>query len=539
MTATKLAFNQLVGDSISTASLGATGATGVDESATFNTAKDAQRIIVDGPINLITNHTYENTHLLGAGVDSYIEFLKEDEAGVVAGTVYGLSFSSLTDATLIDDLTISNLRMKMPAYTSLSGGTANNHFIIALGNVKGASLDNIYIEQADLAVSVSYGSINVTERGSENVKINNLTAKNIRGMGLQVFNSKRGQFNNITFEGIPTNGGDYAIFHGLRLNALGTFKNEYNIISFACKTFTTCISAQQNSDYNIVTATGDNLFQGIQVHGHNEAVPNGSECKYNTFNMTATNIKDFGVVSGGSYNTFNLDIDGTGSYGIEEQAQSTSTWCSLNNIYNGRVHNATGRCANLTGIGATIDLDLKGVDTVTTAFGLLINGLDVRGKAKIRDCATGARINGNGCVLELDVADCTDGVVIAGDDNIIQVNTTLPVTISGNNNKVYGKSGTVTNSGTGNDILNLNKNTLIGQYFSVTSDVNGYMTITHNSGLSGVFSMLPVGLTDGSYITSYTSDVNSVTGRFFNGNGTVKASSSATVMLTIFSRLDA
>lgn len=511
----------------------------IDYSDNFNATKNAQKTVVTGTTTLITNFTNDDFHIEGSGTDSKIEFLKESETDAQAGLVYGLAFESLTDASLVDDLVIKDLKMSMPAYTSLSGGIANNHFIIALGNIKNAAIDNITIEQADLAVSVSYGSINVTERGSENVKISNLTAKKVRGMGLQLFNSKKGQFSNITFEGEAVSPGSYALFHGLRLNALSTFKNEYNIVSFSCDTFTTCISAQQNSNYNVVTATANNVFQGIQVHGHNESVPQGAECRHNTFNLTATNIEDFGVTSAGADNTFNLDIDGTGNFGIEEPSPNTSTWCSLNNTYNGKIYNATGRCANIGGVGATIDLDLKGKSAIDTDFGLLINGAGVKGRAEIRDCGIGARVNGNDCSLDLVIKDCSDGLIIAGDNNTINLNTTLPVTITGNNNTIAGRSGLVTNSGAGNDIFNLNKNYLAGQYFSVASDSNGYMTITHNGNVSGVFSMLPIGLTDGSYITSYSSTANSVTGRFFQANGSPKTNSSATVILSIFSRLDA
>ena len=462
-------------------------------------------------------------------------FAVEDDADVLAGRVQGIVFSSEgSDANRIYGATLKNAVFEMPYYAVMGGGTADNHFVINIANTSDVLIENIRVENSDLCLNVGYGAIALTDRGSLNTIVNNFVGTEIKGMGTQIFCSKYGNFRNLNFQGVSTK----ADFHGVRLTAYNFFHNQFNNIQAVVKNFTNALSIQQYSNNNTIDIVADTVTNGVHIHGHNEDVQNGAESAFNMIKFNGKNISGKGIYNGGSYNKFDFIIDSTGSYGVHEQSQSTSTWLSTNNTYIGKIINAADRGMFLQGKNATIDVEIEGISTASTNYGLVVDGSGVTGKAVIKNCGTGASIIGNNNTLYLTIKDCTNGITISGNNNTIYIDTDLSVNISGYNNKIVGTYGTRSVTGSGNDTVSLGKNYFNKQFFNLTSDSNGYVTLTHNFSAAAIFNAEVFG-NNGYYLQPYAQTATTVTCRLFDSSGVRVANATGlTVMLSMAIRLD-
>jgi hypothetical protein len=392
-----------------------------------------------------------------------------------------LAFNPQGTGNQINGLRVVGLRLKQKQSPNLAAGLLDDFSAIKIKGSNHGHFENLDVSDSDVGFSIQFGDSNLGDRQNYNNNAIGIFGSNMRGMGFECFGSQGGSFTGFHFAG--DNGvGAPGLFHALRVHAFSFAQNIGNLYQVYGENFATAASFQQYGHGNTAFITGKNCTRGIEVHGFDEAVPTAALHYNETIYLDFEN-GTYGIYDGGGINNtfyFNLRNCGTaaGTNGsIRALAYASG---ATGNTYSGTVAAGNGRLAWISNERSKLNLDLIGVNTTASVFGLLLDGNYATGRVLVRNCSVGAQISGSNNNLKLDIDDCTTALTISGNNNIITCNVDGNVTITGNNNILLGQvTGTITNSGTGNNLSGLNPKS---GTFTGTTDASGFVTFTHNLG---------------------------------------------------------
>ena len=507
------------------AKYGSTGNGTTDDTSAVEAALTTGAKVAATGVNKVDPLVRTNaSHLIGDGTL---------ETASISNTV--LSFRDDGTNPILNPI-VDGLTFDQPHDPLMSGGTNNNHHCLKFYAANNARARNLVFNDLDLCLGVEYGSVTLSDRACYFCHIENIKGEDVYGMGVQIFGSKYGTFKNIRMQGTDGAGGR-AMFSGVRLTAFNFAANEANIIDATVNRFTQGVTIQSNSHNNIINAIISDCTNGVEVHGAAESKAFLDASKGNQ--ITAI-IRDctYGLYDGSTGNIFNVSIDGSTNTGIYLQDDGGIAGLSKGNTYRGVVRDTVGRSADIRGDFNTFGLTLLGKNTTDTTFGFLVSGSNNSGNLSITDSAVGLSITGDNNVFNANVTTCTTAVSIAGDNNTVVLNTDGNVTLSGNNNTISGYvGGTITNTGTGNNWSEVSGHKYTKRFFSQSTDASGYLTLTHNLGISNVPFVTVVGI--GLVTTIQASTDNSVSIRLYDTSGVVQTSSTGlTIDLIVEARIN-
>ena len=485
---------------------------GVDDSPNGLT-----EISLGGGKSLFSNQSQANFNIDPVIFSSHVYSIPKNS--IVSTSTVGesvVAFSNLVSN--IRNIKVSDLTISQPNDPNMSGGTANNHFCLAVFGAHDGVISDLFFDGVDLCVKTEYGAATLADRSCKRINSKGLVGVDIVGMGYQSFGSQFCNIVDMTFNGNDGLGGR-AVFHGLRVTAFDFAPNIANKFSVISDNFTTGVSLQQYSNSNVIEVIANNCGVGAQIHGDAELVPEGAESHNNVINLIA---KDCDVVcfSGSRGNTLNIHADGCTAGILDDN--SANNWLCRDNTYKGAVLNTTGRLIEVKGYKTKVDLKLIGVGTSTT-HGAIVSGDSCTGSLDIENCETPASILGSKANLSLSVLNCVNPTVISGSGNAINLNTDGDLSVTGNNNVFTGiVSGNIANTGTGNDFSGLSGTSKSGRLFSQSTNASGQLTVTHNLGFENSSSITIFGAYTVSLVSS---NQNSFTLTVYNvSDGTVAAS---------------
>jgi hypothetical protein len=230
----------------------------------------------------------------------------------------------------------------------------------------------------------------------------------------------------------------------------------------------------------------------VGLHGtnHNEAISFQQDYSQDDdvqrYNVISATVKDSGRAlfnQGAEYNIIEVNAHNTTNAAIELKAPTGGFGSSKGNWVRGIVHT----CG--TAIDRAVLVDSSAVDTRfdlqiinSTTFGIVINADGAYGTLFIDGAAIGVRINSNNCNLKIVSKNCsTNDIVIAGNNNTLQVQCAGNISCTGTGNIVSGVVGGTITGRAGNNFLNVaGESANYGT--SVTTDGSGDFVLTHDLG---------------------------------------------------------
>ena len=412
--------------------------------AVIGAAKKGESVILRGGELYHTKGgivTFFAVRLSGNGI------LQVDEPGHSALHIWGAGEP-------VDGVSIRGVTFAQPASPGFGGGTRNNHTCLKLSGVRAAAVSNVEFigvgsRGADLGLHVGYGERTMADRASIDVAVLAVRGRHIRGIGLEIFGSRDGDFRELTFTGDDGKGG-LGLMEGVRLTSYDFAHNFNNTVEAQVSRFQIGLSVQGYSFNNSAKLDVSDCAIGVHVHGVEEKRGPTDVSRNNIFHVVARRC-GHAIYDGGSDNSFYLDALDCGSHGILATGGRGASGVGSNNRYSGSIRGFSNCGADIRGDRAVVNFTIAGRGRRDSEFGFKSAGRELRGNLQVSGVRTGVILAGSGADISTQISDCQTALVINGDGNIVRCDVEGAVVVTGRGNRLLGQiRGPVRLSGSDN-----------------------------------------------------------------------------------------